>query len=734
MFSKKDYYCFCTAFIIILAAYSCMVIDPAAYGFGVLTLWVAPPLLLTGIFLLLVGIIGIQRADLKRLLQSIRNNYMKHIGGFVIFTIALGTYIITLEPTASLWDCSEFIASAYKLQVPHSPGGPLFLLIARMFSMLALNDVKNVAWTINLMSAFFSALTVYLVFHLIYFFADKIALPQGRAANMILLLSASCGSLCLTFSDTFWFSAVEAESYAATSFFLLLLVWLIVTGKDLSGNSQARRLILIFYLTGLSYCVHPMCLLALPILPFYWYVKSRTVTVTNFLLTVGSGLIMVLMINRVVAVGLFELMFSFDLFFVNTFHFPFYSGAFIASLLLIALFVFLLKRYKTLLSYTWASIFLLIGFVPYVMLFIRSNHNPPIDENNPENLPLIRAYMNRESYGAAPLLYGPYFDAEIEGVTTKSKMYYKDNAIYKVAGTTQEYQYNKTRQTILPRIYSNDDNNIQVYRQWTGLNKNERPKFSDNIEYMFRFQLGEMYFRYFLFNFSGRENDIQYSSWLKPWDSLQASVPVKARNQYWMIPLILGLCGGFYHYAKNRKGFFVVCIFFLITGAVLAFYLNSPPNEPRERDYIYVGSFIAYCVWIGLGIMAIGNICMRYEKILYLLPVISLAVPAWMAYQNFDDHNRSGRTFQMDNARNLLQSCAPNSLLFTGGDNDTFPLWYLQEVEGFRTDVRIMVLSYMNTDWYINQLRRPNYESQSFKLSLDKKDYLQYGPNDALYV
>ena len=451
-------------------------------------------------------------------------------------------------------------------------------------------------------------------------------------------------------------------------------------------------------------------------------------------MAVGIGLLIVIVINRLVGVGLFQIMFSFDLFFVNVLNAPFYAGVFVLLVLITLLFIFLLNRFKRHSHYTWATIFLLAGFAPYVMLFIRSNHNPPIDETNPENLALIKAYMNRDSYGSTPLLYGPYFDAEIEGVAIKNKMYYKDSNSYKVAGTTSAYQYDKSRQTILPRMYSTDENHVAAYRQWTDMKENDRPDFLTNLEFMFRFQLGEMYFRYFLFNFAGRESDAQYSSWLKPWESLDGAVPEKSRNQYWMLPMILGLVGSCFQYHKNKKDFFAIAIFFLVTGALLAAYLNSPPTEPRERDYIYVGSFIAFCVWIGLGVAAIGNVSARYKKVLFALPVISLAIPAWMAWQNFDDHNRSGRTFQIDNARNLLQSCSPNSILFTGGDNDTFPLWYLQEVEGFRTDVRVMVLSYMNTDWYINQLRRPYYKSQAFELSLSEKDYLQYGPNDVLYV
>ena len=734
MFTKSDFYCFGSAILLLLAGYACMIVDPVEYGFGVLTLWIAPPILLLGFFLPLIGIIGAQKIHQKGWFEPGIDNTLKHVGGLTVFIIAFSTYIVTLEPTASLWDCSEFIACAYKLQVPHSPGNPLFLLIGRIFSMAALNDVTKVAWTMNIMSALFSALTAYVVFHLIYFFGSAIVHSKERPINVVLIFSALCGSLCLTFSDTFWFSAVEAESYGAASFFLLLLVWLIVTGKDLNGHDRSRRLVLIFYVAGLSYCVHPMCLLALPLLPFCWYVHDRKITVANFLLTVGSGLAIVLVINRFIAVGFFDLMFSFDLFFVNTLKLPFYFGASAMVLCLTLLFIVLLRRYQQYSQYTWAVVFLLMGFVPYMMLFIRSNHNPPIDETNPENLALISAYMDRQSYGSVPLLYGPYFDAEVEGVTVKNTMYYKDSALYKIAGTTAEYDYQNTRQTILPRMYSTEENNVVVYRQWTGLKQNERPNFSDNLEYMFGFQLGEMYLRYLMFNFAGRESDVQHSSWLKPWDRLNSSLTEKTRNQYWMVPLILGFAGSVFHYLKNRKDFFTVCIFFLITGVVLALYLNSPPNEPRERDYIYVGSFIAYCVWIGLGVFALGKFSLIYKKLLYAFAFISVGTPAWMAYQNFDDHNRRGRTFQIDNARNVLQSCASNSILFTGGDNDTFPLWYLQEVEGFRTDVRVMVLSYLNTDWYINQLRRRYYKSHAFELTLTPRDYLQYGPNDALYI
>lgn len=732
MFTKRDYLYFCASILLAGCAYVLMIIDPVEYGFGILTLWIAPPLLMLGFLLPVIGIVGTGNTLWRELRDAFTASPLRHIAGFCVFVIALSTYMVTLEPTASLWDCAEFIASAYKLQVPHSPGNPFFLLMARLFSMMALDDPGKVAMTVNMMSAIFSALTVSIVFHLIYHLARAI---QEEADERIAILASAVGSLCLAFSDSFWFSAVEAETYAAGAFFMMLLVWLIFTGSRLQLISRSRRLVLIFYVAGLSFCVHPMCLVAMPLLPFYWYTRGAArLTIRNFIITVGIGLLMVVAINRSVAVGFFELLFSFDLFFVNSLHLPFYSGAIAAIALIVLLFVFLLHRFKRQCQFTWSAIFLLAGFLPYLMLFVRSNRNPPIDETNPENLPLIKAYMNRESYMAAPQLYGPYFDAEIENVSVKSKMYYKDSNVYKVAGTSSEYQYDRKRQTILPRMYSNEEDNIAEYRKWTGLTENETPGFGDNLEFMFRFQLGEMYFRYLMFNFAGREGDVQYSAWLRPWESLKGVVPEKARNQYWMAPLLLAVAGCFYQYRKSRLDFFLVLIFFSVTGWLLAVYLNSPPNEPRERDYIYVGSFIACSVWIGLGIAGLVSRFGTSKGWFYLWMILALAVPLWMAYQNFDDHNRSGRTFQMDNARNQLQSCAPNSILFTGGDNDTFSLWYLQEVENFRTDVRVMVLSYFNTDWYINQLRRSYYNSPAFKLSLTEKDYLQYGANDVIYV
>lgn len=713
---------------LVTAGFTLMAFDSAPYGFGIPTLWVAPPLLLAGFLFPVFGIVNRPGS----LISGAFKDRSKHLVGISVFLTALIVYVITLEPTASLWDCSEFIASAYKLQVPHTPGTPLSLLIGRLFTMFSFGDETEVAWTLNFMSAFFSASTVFLLYHVIYHLGSKL-ISESRFREVILIISSSGGSLCLAFSDTFWFSAVEAETYGLACFFLMLLAWLILSGRNLKDHFKTKRLILISYLAGLSYCIHPMCLLAIPMLPFAWGTVNKKVSLLNSTLLIAGGLAIVLLINRFVALGAFELAFGFDKMFVNGLRLPFYSGAIAFVLVIISLLWTALRRWTHVTRYLWSVAFLLLGFIPYLLLFIRSNHNPPIDEFNPENLPLIKAYMNRESYPSSPLLYGPYFDAKIVDLDIKKKIYFKDDEKYSVAGTLPAYVYD-SRKTILPRMYSNDADHIAAYREWTEMRAIDKPDFSDNLRFMFTYQLGHMYFRYLIWNFAGRAGDTQDSKWLPPWERSSSTTFEKARNQYWMIPLFLGIAGAAFHCRRDRKSFISVFILFLITGLILAVYLNAPPNAPRERDYIYVGSFISFCIWIGLGFMVVGSQLAKFRGGISFTCVVCLAVPLWMLYENIDDHDRSGRTFQVDNAKNILRSCAPNSILFTGGDNDTFPLWYVQDVEGFRTDVRVMVTSYMNSDWYINQLRKDYYDSGAFNLTLDEKDYRQYGANDVLYV
>lgn len=733
-FSQQSRRLFIFSCLLLTVGFTCLAIDPEANGFGILTRWIAPPLLIVGFFLPISAITGKGNSLFSFLsFHQVKTNSAKHGFALVAFLSSFIIYIFTLEPTASLWDCSEFIACAYKLQVPHTPGTPLSLLMGRLFSMLSFGNVHQVAWCINMMSAFFSALAVSLVYYIAYSFAERIQ-PLQQKNTAVLIAASLCSSLCLAFSDTFWFSAVEAETYGIACFFMLLLFQIMLLGKDLPQPEKSRCLILIAYLSGLSYCIHPMCLLVIPVLPFLWRSNSA-VRVKQVFIFMLAGLVIVFLINRLIAVGVFELAFVFDRFFVNQLHFPFYTGALILIVLFVFCFYLLLRKIPQYGGYTWAVIFLLLGFLPYLVLFIRSNHNPPIDETNPENLASIKAYMNRESYPSSPILYGPYYDATITDVEIKNEVYFKGDDIYKVAGTLPKYIYDHSRETLLPRMYSRDESHIEAYRKWAGLKPTEKPYFYDNLKFMIRYQLGHMYLRYFLWNFAGRESDVQHSQWLSPWEGLNTEdILNKAHNQYWMIPFLAGLLGMFYQYKKDKKNFYANTILFLATGIVLVLYLNSTPNEPRERDYIYVGSYIAFSIWIGLGALALRStrINAMIQKIMFI--TICLSIPAWMLYQNYDDHDRSGRTFQIDHARSTLNSCAPNAILFTGGDNDTFPLWYLQEVEEYRTDVRVVVLSYFNTDWYINQLRKKYYTSEPFNFSLNKSDYLQYGPNDVLYI
>ncbi len=741
IFSKKDLFIFLSTLVLLSTGFLAMANDPVQNGFGWLTLWFAPIVLLIGFFLPVIGILGFQNIRKKFrknfASNSIKQNYWKIGGGIFVFLSSLFIYILTLEQTASLWDCAEFIACAYKLQVPHTPGNPLFLLFGRIFTLFSFGDVSMVAWWMNFMSAVFSSLAVLFVFLIILELSGKIR-NKLKMPEWSVIFGAMSGSLAMAFIDSFWFSAVEAETYAAGSFFLVFNVWLGLVYLKIQDTEMKRRwIVLTTYIVCLSYCVHPMALLAIPVIAVSWYFEKRELNFKNISLSVILGLVVLLFINRFVAVGLFELAFQLDLLLVNSLHFPFYSGAWLTIILILGIAFFLIRRKPKFNVFTWSLLFVILGFTPYLMLLIRSNFNPPIDETNPEDLVSIKAYMNRESYGTRPLIYGPYFDTEITGYSSGKKAYYQDEDHYEIAGNRVEYQYDAKHETLLPRMYSRDADHIAQYKAWARLRENEKPTFIDNIYYLFRYQLGHMYFRYLMWNFSGRVSDVQHDDWLRPWEKASSEFSSKARNQYWMIPFLIGLAGMFFQSRHDRKGFLTTLVFFLITGIVLALYLNSPPQEPRERDYIYVGSFMAFCIWVGVGVLFILQFLNEkvqskgIQKVIGV--VITLGLPSLLLFKNFDDHDRSGRTIQMDSARNLLETCEPNAILFTGGDNDTFPLWYLQEVEGIRTDVRIIVLSYFNTDWYIGQLKNTYYESEAFNLTLDREDYRQYGLNDVIY-
>ena len=676
---------------------------------------------------------------------------LNNIGGWAVFAISTLVYLITAEETASYWDCGEFIAVSYKLMVPHPPGAPFFLLLGRIFSFFAFGDVTQVAYWINMVSVLSSSFTILFLFWTISMMSRKLLkvsdLNVITSSQTIMILGASAvGALAYTFSDSFWFSAVEAEVYALSSFFTAFVVWAILKWELMEDESRANRwLILIAYMMGLSIGVHLLNLVTIPALGLiYYFKKYKEPTSWGIISALAISGFIVILINNIIIPTLPSIAGSFEIFFVNTLGLPFGSGAiFVAAIVIGGLIwgvMYSQKVEKPLLNTALLGLtFVMIGYSSYALVVIRSNYNTPINQNDPSDAMSFVKYLKREQYGSRPLLHGQYYTARVVGTNEGEKVYVKGKDDYQVAERRLSYEYDPAHTTILPRMYSNSPAHIERYREVTGLAEGEKPSFTDNIYFMFRHQMGWMYMRYFLWNFAGREGDWQDADWLGITGALK-EVPDQiannaGRNKFFMIPLILGIIGMFFQFGKSKREFSVVAMLFFLTGIALILYLNSPPVEPRERDYIYVGSYYAFAIWIGFSVLALAELAGRFtsKKLgAILASVLCLVAPAIMAQQGWDDHNRSNRFFSVDSAKNFLASVAPNAILYTGGDNDTFPLWYSQDVEGFRTDVRVVVLSYYNTDWYIGQMMRPVYESPAFPFTLTAENYKQGGPNDYL--
>ncbi len=676
---------------------------------------------------------------------------INNLTGWIIFLIASSVYILTLEPVASFWDCAEFIASAYKLQVPHPAGAPMFLLIGRMFSMFASSDVESVGFAVNLVSALSSGFTILFLFWSINLLTHKILkinIGEANTAQTIKIIAAGAiGSLAFTFSDSFWWSAVEAEVYAMSSFLIALVVWAMLKWDVIEEEAEANRwLILIGYIIGISIGVHLLNIVALPALGLIYYFKKYKVVTPKgiiFSLLIGGGIL--ILIWQFIILGVPNTIGKFEIFFTNSIGLPFGSGAIIFGILLVGGFIYgilyaIKKEKVTLHTFLMAFAFILLGYSSYFIVPIRSSYNPPIDQNNPENVMNLLAYLNRDQYGSRPLVYGQYFDAEVVSQDRGKAIYTKGEEEYEITDYKIETKYNPDRTTFFPRMYSGAPGHAEVYRAETGLRPNEKPKFGDNLSFLFTHQLNHMYFRYLMWNFAGRESDIQDAGWKTMFQD-NSELPElmkenRARNNFWMLPFLLGVIGILFHYLKDIKGFSVVGLLFILTGVALILYLNSPATEPRERDYIYAGSYYAFAFWIGFGVLAVASLiekAIKNPKVAGAAAgVLCLVVPGIMAAEGWDDHDRSDRYFSVDAARNYLASCAPNAILFTGGDNDTFPLWFIQEVEGFRTDVRVIVLSYFNTDWYINQMRQNSYDSDPLPFSLGENLIKQGGLNDYL--
>ena len=677
------------------------------------------------------------------------NNFKRinDLTGWVVFAISLFVFTATVERTASFWDCGEFIACAYKLQVPHPPGAPLFLLLGRMFSLLAGSDVTQVAYWVNMMSVLSSAFTILFMHWTIVMIGRKIynkpfvELSMGQ--SLTLLGAGIIGSLAYAFSDTFWFSAVEAEVYAMSSFFTALVVWAAFKWELIEDEGAANRwLILIAYIVGLSIGVHLLNLVTVPALALiYYFKKNANPTYKGGFIALLAGLIILGIINSLIIPGIPSMAFQFELLFTNGLGLPYGVGVAVFLIVFVGALVwgvrYSIQKGKVNLNIGLLSlVFVLIGYLCYTLALVRSTYNTPINENDPSNILNYVKYLKREQYGERSLLYGPIYTGTVEEVENGAPVYKMKDGKYEIYDYKQKLKYAKDGQMLLPRVYSGTPQHIQLYEEMLGLAAGEKPSFGDNLRFMFTHQMGHMYMRYFLWNFVGRESDVQDAGvidYTRKGELPELLANNKARNNYFWLPLILGLMGFILLVRKAEKDFLTTTLMFLLTGLALVVFLNSPPSEPRERDYIYVGSFYFFGLWIGLGVMQLAELLGKFIKNPMVTgavaTVVTAVVPAILIQQNWDDHDRNHRYQQVDFAKNMLNSCAKNAILFTGGDNDTFPLWYVQEVEGYRTDVRVCNLSLLGTDWYIDQMKRKTYESQALPLSLPK-DLLREGLNE----
>ena len=689
---------------------------------------------------------------------------LNNLVGWLIFAIAAATYLLTLEPTASFWDCGEFIACSYKLLVPHPPGAPTFLLLGRLFSLFSFGDATKVAVLINALSGLSSAFAVLFLFWIITRMARKLVLradarngvlpaesiePTGYQ-RFLILSAGAVGALAFAFSDSFWFNAVEGEVYAMSALCTAAVVWIMLKWEAHADEPDSDRwLILIAYVIGLSIGVHLLNLLTLPALGFiYYYRRTANPSLTGGIVVMVVSMVIVGSILVGIIPGLPTLAGGFEVFFVNSVGLPFNSGLLIFLIVFVGLiwFGFRLsyqRRSQLLNTAMLCFMFILIGYSSYLIVPIRSSFQPTINENDPEDVLSFVSYLKREQYGSRPLLYGPQFNAQPVDYAEGAPRYARDpkTSTYKeIMPRQQEPVYRDEDKMLLPRLYSYEPDQIANYKKWVGIQDGVKPTMGQNLGFLLRYQMGHMFWRYFMWNFVGRESDVQQAGVVTPFSPGKASLPARigespARNNFLALPLILGLIGLFFQSRRDRKDAWVTGLLFLMTGLAIVFYLNQPPREPRERDYTFTGATFAFSIWIGLGVLGLAELLGKVVKADGLRAGLALAagllIPGIMVAQGWDDHDRSGRYNAVDSAKNLLDSCAPNAIVFTNGDNDTFPLWYAQTVEGVRPDVRVAVLSYLNTDWYIAQMKHRANQSAPFAISLGDDRYAQ-GTNDYL--
>ena len=698
---------------------------------------------------------------------------LNNILGWFVFAIAAFTYISTAEPTASFWDCGEYIATAAKLQVGHPPGAPTFQLIGRIFSMFAGGDMSKVAFMVNVMSALVSALTILFMFWSLTMLIKKLAMRVSNemttGVQWAILGSSMVGALAYTFTDSFWFSAVEGEVYAMSSFCTALVFWAILKWEQVADQKDSLRwIILIAYIVGLSIGVHLLNLLTVPAIVFVIYFKKFKPTFWGGVKAFVLSIFILAFILYGIVPGIVWLFGKFELLFVNGFGLPFNSGTIFFALLIIGLLVwgyrYTVKHDRPVVNaMVLAFTFILIGYTTFLILVIRSNANTPIDENNPEDAVSLLSYLNREQYGSTPLFKGPYYNAQAIRAEDGNPVYARDDKAGKYViiddkkGT--ELVYDPRYTTLFPRMWSNQQaQHIANYKAIAGIKNDPEnlkvPTFGQNLWFMMDYQLGYMYLRYFMWNFVGRQNDVQgygdvfNGNWISginlldeirlgPQDNIPNSMKSKGRNVYFFLPFLLGIIGLFFQFSKDRHNAIIVTMLFFMTGLAIALYLNMAAYQPRERDYAFAASFYAFAMWIGVGAFAIFDFLRKKvdPKTAALVSTVgcTLLVPVLMANQNWDDHNRSNRYTVLAIASNYLNSCAPNAILFTNGDNDTFPLWYAQEVEGIRTDVRVCNMSLFNTDWYMDQMKRKAYKSDPVPMQMTH-DMYRSGTRDYIPV
>ena len=773
--------------------------------------------------------------------------------GWIVFAIAAATYLLTIEPTASFWDCGEFISSAHKLDVGHPPGAPFFMLMGHLASLFA-SDVSHVAMCVNAMSALASAFTILFLFWTITALGRKLVQPTSVSKGIALLGAGAVGALAYTFSDTFWFSAVEGEVYASSSLFTAVVFWLILKWDEHADEEGSDKwLILIAYLMGLSIGVHLLNLLTIPAIVLVYYFRRYEFSWKGVIIAFLSSVAILAVVLYGIIPGIPTIAGWFELLFTNALGCPFNTGLAVYLVLLAAALVWaIIETYKVidkgnalsvrsivsfLLAITLAGVpflkesvvvgivliaaltavlfwkreaisarwlntavlmvaMVVIGYSSYATLVIRSSADTPMDQNSPDNVFSLKYYLNREQYGDTPLFYGQTYNApvklKVEGnmcipVEKQGHAQYapapkvegeKDH--YAMTGYKTSYEYMDEFKMLFPRMYSPQASHVQAYKEWAdikgkrvryeycGQQKTEYcPTFVENMRFFFRYQVNFMYWRYFMWNFSGRQNDLQSygdiskGNWITGIPFIdnamlgdQSLLPTelkenKGHNVYYMLPLLLGLIGIVWQLGKQAnstsrkegvRSFAITFLLFFLTGLAIVVYLNQTPYQPRERDYAYAGSFYAFCIWIGMGAMAIVEFVNRFVKndkaqvaVAVLGTVVCLLVPAQMASQNWDDHDRSNRYACRDFGANYLKSCEKEAILFCNGDNDTFPLWYNQEVEGVGTDVRACNMSYLQTDWYIDAMKRPYYDSPGLPISWEYKDYMP-GKNEVVWV